>query len=65
MNASEYPKDTLLQVLLYLSTDTIKDNFYHLGGKVGEFSDQKKWTVASEIVQKCGQSILRYRAFVL
>ena len=47
MNISEDLRNPLLQVLLSLSTNTIKDTFYHLDGKIGEFSDQNKWTVAS------------------
>ena len=38
------PSTPPLQVLRSLSTDTIKDTFYHLDGKIGELSDQKKRT---------------------
>ena len=44
---SESPSDPLLQVLLFLSTDTIKDYFYHIGGNIGEFSEKKKRTFMS------------------
>ena len=37
INNSEDPRNPLLEVLLYLSIDTIKDAFYHPGGKIGEF----------------------------
>ena len=58
MKTSEDPINTLLQVLLSLSTDTIKDDFYHLDGKIGDLSYQDKHTVAANIVRKWGQSIL-------
>ena len=48
---SEDPSNPLLQFLLYLSTDTIKEDFYHIGGNISELSNQKKRTVAEEIVQ--------------
>ena len=44
--ASEDPSTPLLQVLLSLLTDIIKDSYQHLGGKMGELSDLKKRTVA-------------------
>ena len=42
MKTSEEPINPLLQELLSLSTNTIKDTFYRLGGKISEFSDHKK-----------------------
>ena len=42
MKTSEDPSDPLIQVVLSLSTNTIKEAFYHLSGKIGESSDQKK-----------------------
>ena len=35
MMASEYPSTPLLQFLLSLSTDIIKDSYQHLGGNMG------------------------------
>ena len=55
--ASEYPSTPLLQVLLFLSTEIIKDSYQHLGGKMGEFTDLKKRTVAEAIVRKWGERI--------
>ena len=57
MMASEDNSTPLLQVLLSLSTDIIKDSYQHLGGKMGELPDLKKWTVAAAIVQKWGERI--------
>ena len=54
MMDSENPSTPLLQVLLSLSTDIIKDTYQHLGGNMGEFPDLKKRTVASAIVRKWG-----------
>ena len=54
----EYPSTPLLlQVLLSLSTDTIKDSYQHLDGKMGELTDLKKRTVEAAIVQKWGERI--------
>ena len=55
--AYEDPSTPLLQVLLSLSTDTIKDLYQHLGRKMGEFLDLKKRTVAEAIVRKWGERI--------
>ena len=57
MMASEYPSTPLLQVLLSLSTDIIKDSYQHLGGRMGEFPDLKKRTVAESIVRRWGERI--------
>ena len=55
--ASEDPSTPLLQVLLSLSTDIIADSYQHPDGKMGEFPDFKKRTVAEAIVRKWGESI--------
>ena len=57
MMDSEEPSTPLLQVLLSLSTDIIKDTYQHLGRNMGEFLDLKKRTVASAIVWKWGERI--------
>ena len=58
MMASEEPSTPLLlQVLLYLSTDIIKNYYQHIGRKMGELPDLKKWMVAAAIVQKWGERI--------
>ena len=54
---SEDPSTPLLQVLLSLSTDIIKDSYQHLGVKMGELPDLKKRTVAEVIVRKWGERI--------
>ena len=55
--ASEDPSTPLLQVLLSLSTDTIKDSYQNLSGKMGELPDLKKRTVAEAIMRKWGERI--------
>ena len=57
MMASEDNSTPLLQVLLYLSNDIIKDSYQHLGRKMGELTDMKKRTVEAAIVQKWGEKI--------
>ena len=55
--ASEYSSTPLLQVLLSLSTDIIKDSYQHLGGKMVELPDLKKRMVAEVIVRKWDERI--------
>ena len=58
MMASEEPSTPLLlQVLLSLSTDIIKESYQNLGRKMGELPDIKKRTVAAAIVRKWGERI--------
>ena len=57
MMASDENSTPLLQVLIILSTDNIKDSYQHLGGKMGELPDQKKRTVVEAIVRKWGERI--------
>ena len=58
MMASEDPSTPLLlQVLISVSTNIIKDFYQHLGGKMGEFPDMKKRTVAAAIIRKWGERI--------
>ena len=52
MMASEDPSTPILQVLLSLSTDIIKDSYQHLGGKMGQLPDQNKRTIAATIVRE-------------
>ena len=57
MMASEVNSTTLLQVILSLSTNIVKDSYKHLGGKIGALPDLKKRTVAAAIVRKWGERI--------
>ena len=54
---SEDNSTPLLQVLLSLSTDIIKDSYHHISGKMGELPYLKKWMVATAIVRKWGEKI--------
>ena len=51
------PSTLLLQVILSLSNDIIKDFYQHIGGKMGELPDLKEWAVAEAIVRKWGERI--------
>ena len=55
--ASEDLSTPLLQVLISLSTNIIKDSYQNLGGKMGDLPDLKKRTVAEAIVRKWGERI--------
>ena len=57
MMASEDNSIPLLQVLISISTDIIKDSYQHLGGKMGELPDLKKRAMAAAIVRKWGERI--------
>ena len=57
MAAEDPSTPILLQFLLSLSTDIIKDSYQHIGRKMGELPDLKKWMVAAAIVRKWGDSI--------
>ena len=57
MMHSEYPSAPLLQVLIYFSTDIIKDYYHHISGKMGELPDQNIWTVSVAIMQKWSERI--------
>ena len=50
MMASEEKYIPLLQVLLSLSTNIIKDSYQNLGGNMGKFPDLKKRMMAAAIV---------------
>ena len=54
---SEYPSTPLLQVLLCLSTNIIKDSYQHLGGNMGNLPNQKKQAVAEAIMREWGERI--------
>ena len=57
MMASEDPSTPLPpQFLLSLSNDIIKKSYKHIGRKMNELPDMKKWTAAA-IVRKWGESI--------
>ena len=47
----EESTDSVLQYILALSSDALKDVFFHLGGKISELPNLKKHAVAEEIAQ--------------
>ena len=44
-NTTEEPTESILQDILSLSYETLKDAFVHMGGKISGFTDLKKQTV--------------------
>ena len=58
INTSEDPSNPLLQVLLSISIDTIKETFYHIYSNIIELYGQNKCTVTAMIVQKWEKIIL-------
>ena len=48
----------ILQDIISLSSDTLKDCFLHLGGKVSNFTDIKNQTVAVHIAKRWGKDII-------
>ena len=57
MASEETSTPILLQFLLSLSTEIIKNSYHNLGVKMSELPDLKKWAVAAEIVRKWGERI--------
>ena len=57
MSSEEPSPPLLLQVLLSLSTDIIKDFYHRIGRNMGELLDLKKRTAVAEIVQRWGDRI--------
>ena len=55
--ASEENSTPLIQIILSLSTEIIKDSYQNLGGMMGELTNLKKRTVAAAIVRKWGEKI--------
>ena len=45
-----YTKDSLLTTFFVLSSNTLEENFHHLGGKAGELPHQNWACIASEIL---------------
>ena len=53
----EKPIDYVLQYIKYLSSDNLKDNFFHLGEKISNFCDLKKKMVMVDILRRRGKDI--------
>ena len=54
--------DSILQDILHLSSDTLKNAFIHMGGKITDFSDLKNQTVLLDIERRWGKDITEERA---
>ena len=51
MDNLSYPYEyTMLIAHVYLLANTLKDTFFHLGGKLGNLPNQIRQTVATDII---------------
>ena len=64
-NNMDYSTESVIQYIIPLSYDTFKDSLFHLGGKISDFSDLKKRTVAVEISRRWGKDIIKEGAIVI
>ena len=54
IKTSEDPIDPLFQVVISLSTDTVKDTFHYIDGNIGEFSGKKETNGSDRNCAKVG-----------
>ena len=54
--------DSILQDTLILYSDTLKDAFIHVDGKIGDLPDLKKQAVALEIKRRWVKNTIEYGA---
>ena len=64
-NTTEDSTNSVLQGILSLSSDTLKYDFFHLGGNISECPNLKKWKVAVGISQRWGKHIMKEEAMIL
>ena len=64
-NTTEDYTDSFLQTIIPLSSETLKDDFFHLGGKIRDLPDQKKQTAAVKIIRRWGKDIIKEGAKVI
>ena len=57
-DATEESTDSVLQGIISLSSDTLKDAFFHLGGNISDLPDLNNSTVAVGIAQMWGKHII-------
>ena len=43
---------------MHLSYDTLKDDFFHMGGNISDLTDLKKQTVVLEVARRWGKDII-------
>ena len=55
----EESTDYVLQGILTLSTDTLKEAFFHLGGNISDLPDLKKCTTDVGITKTWGKPIIK------
>ena len=64
-NTMEDSNNSILQGAIILSSDTLKDSFLHLRGKISEFPYLQKLTVVTDIVQMQGKCITEEWAMIV
>ena len=57
--------DSVLQDIIPISSDSFKDTFLHLGGKLSDLPDLKKRTFVVEIVRRWGKYIIKKGARII
>ena len=57
-NNTEDSNKYIIQVIIPLSSDTLKDAFIHMGVNIGDFTDIKKRMYALDITRKWGKDII-------
>ena len=55
----EESTDSILQAIIPLSSDSLKDAFIHMGGKIIDLLDLKKWTFALDIESRWVNDIIK------
>ena len=57
-NTTEDFTDSILQDIFPITSDTLKDDFIHMGGNIGDLPDLKKQTVVLGIERRWGKGII-------
>ena len=57
-NTTEEFTDSILQAIPPITSDTLKDDFIHMGGNIGDFPNLKKQTVVLEIERMWDKGII-------
>ena len=50
--------DSFLQTIIPLSSETLKDDFFHFGGNIRDLPDKKKKTAVVKIIRRWGTDII-------
>ena len=58
VNATEGSTESILQAIMTLSYDILKYTFIHMGGKISDLTNLKKWTVTLDIKRRWVNNII-------